>query len=166
MLNFVFIIMLLIASTPAFADGKVEFIIHADPGFLEIEGEGGVVNGKALLGKDSMLSGTFTVDLRKMTTGIDLRDRHMKTKYLETDKFPWAVFILDPIFYEPGKKKKFAGMMTIHGTKKRVEGDAEFTTSQALIAMRLDMKAFGIQTPTYKLLSVGRDVEIKASINL
>ena len=68
------------------------------------------------------LSGKFEVDLRSLDTGLDLRNEHMRDKYLETDKFPNAVFELDPL--EIGSKT-FTGLMTLHGRSKKITGGFE-----------------------------------------
>jgi len=56
-------------------------------GFLSFSGEG--------LGEGTDLSASefyFEVDLASLDTGIGLRNRHMRDKYLETDEFPYASF--------------------------------------------------------------------------
>ncbi len=74
-------------------------------------------------------SAKFEVDLASVKTGIGMRDTHMREKYLETDKFPKAVFTLTGI--KSGGTGKLEnnqpvdltleGDFTVHGVTKKVE---------------------------------------------
>ena len=71
----------------------------------------------------------FEVDLASVKTGIGMRDTHMREQYLETDKFPKAVFTLTGI--KTGDTDKLEnnqpvdltleGDFTVHGVTKKVE---------------------------------------------
>jgi len=68
----------------------------------------------------------FYVDLTTLDTGINLRNRHMRNSYLETDKFPFAEFtgsmnsIFDP--ESTGKQEvTVMGAFTIHGVTREME---------------------------------------------
>jgi len=151
-------------SAPVLCQGTAEFLAKATPGFLEIEGKGAEVIGKAVVGKDTMISGTFKVDLRKLSTGIDLRDEHMRDNYLDVKQFPEAVFVLDPVLFAAGTHKKFSGTLTLHGVKKKISGIVDFEPTKANAQFEIDLTAFGIKVPTYKILTVGKEVEIKVGI--
>jgi polyisoprenoid-binding protein YceI len=62
---------------------KVSFFAEGNPGALDIEG---VTNQIAVADDGATL--TFTVPMDTISTGIDLRDEHMKSKFLHTDKYP------------------------------------------------------------------------------
>lgn len=71
----------------------------------------------------------FEVDLASVKTGIGLRDRHMRQQYLETDKYPKAVFELAGI-KTTGETSLIGnqpidmileGDFTVHGVSKKVE---------------------------------------------
>src|SRR5438132_5755067 len=66
-------------------DANVTFSGKGPAGF-KIEGK-----TAELTVKDDGKAVTFVVPLATLKTGIDLRDRHMREKYLETDKYPNAV---------------------------------------------------------------------------
>ncbi len=47
--------------------------------------------------KSSDVLARFEVDLASLTTGIGLRDTHMREQYLHTDRYPTAIFTLERI---------------------------------------------------------------------
>jgi len=88
--------------------GKTGHII----GFVETDPEN-IMNTKA----------KFEVDLTSVKTGIDMRDGHMRDQYLETSKFPKAVFELSKVLKADKvnleNQKSFdmtvEGIFTVHG---------------------------------------------------
>ncbi len=74
-------------------------------------------------------SAKFEVDLASIKTGIGMRDTHMREQYLETDKFPKAVFVLTGIktTVETSLTNNqsidmiLEGDFTVHGVSKKVE---------------------------------------------
>lgn len=72
------------------------------------------------------VNGRFEVDLASVKTGIDMRDGHMRDNYLETDKFPKAVFELTSVketnsmILEDQKPVELTvdGNFTVHGVTK------------------------------------------------
>ena len=82
----------------------------------------------------------FEVDLASLDTGIDLRNRHMRDNYLETDKYPYAQFSGKIIKAEKNKNNSFKviveGKMKIHGV------DRSFSTQGTVI---LENDIFHIQ---------------------
>ncbi len=72
------------------------------------------------------INGKFEVDLTSLKTGIDMRDGHMRDNYLETDKFPKAVFELSSVketnstTLEDQKPVELTvdGNFTLHGVTK------------------------------------------------
>lgn len=148
---------------PTIRDSSVSFHAVGDPGFLSIDGEGGKVTGNPIV-QSRYLSGTYKVKLDEIKTGIDLRDNHMQDKYLLTKKFPYAELVLNPVYMEG--KQKFTGKMTIKGVTKPVAGVMVFNGTKVSATMSLKMSDFNIETPSYKLVTVGEDVDVKVSFNL
>jgi polyisoprenoid-binding protein YceI len=88
--------------------------------------------GQLDLNLDSIMAttnGNFTVDLTTLESGISMRDNDMKAKFLETDKFPNAVFVLKKFVSsdKPGLKlgetahAVAQGDFTLHGVTKSYE---------------------------------------------
>ena len=79
-------------------EGKVEFLAVGQPSALKIRGK--LSDEKPISGSlevvDGSLSGTAKVKLDGFDTGIELRNRHMKEKYLETGKYPETAVKLEP----------------------------------------------------------------------
>lgn len=129
----------LLVSTSAFAetitfkptDGKTEFLAVGKPAMIKINGEGQGVEG-TLSAVKTAVSGTLTMDLNTLTTKIDLRDDHMKNKYLEVSKYPKATLELVnlelPIEVSELTDKEtavpFKGKFTFHGKTSEVTGTA------------------------------------------
>jgi len=82
-------LLLLLLVAPAQAgmkiDGKpkVSFFAVGNPGFLDIEGE-----SKDLACADDGTTLTFTHQVNTLTTGIGLRDEHMKSKFMHAEQYP------------------------------------------------------------------------------
>jgi len=146
--------------------GAAEFVANANPGFLEINGKGGVVSSDDFSQAGGKISGTFKVKGESFDTGMDTRNEHMRTKYLEVEKYPDIIFKLDPVLIAAGTSKAFTGMLDLHGKKGKVSGIVTFTSANAVASFSVDVTSFGIAVPTYKLLTVAKNVDIKVTIPL
>jgi polyisoprenoid-binding protein YceI len=111
-----------------------------------------------------------TVGLRGLKTGIELRDKHMKEKYLETQKYPTAVLVVDKSkLTAPSSGAEVNGTLTLHGTTKpvRVHYFATGTAKQVHVEgeFRVNMKEFGIPVPSYLGVTVKPDVHVTAKFD-
>lgn len=119
---------------------------------------------------------TFTVPMSTVKTGIDLRDEHMLTRYVEVAKYPDATLTLPlstlvlPQKDGETKKGKVDATFTVHGTaapvkvaytlKKRGDaysGEADFT---------FDVRKHGIAVPEYQMVSVEPEMQAKVVAEL
>ena len=74
----------------------------------------------------SAVKGKFVVDLASIKTGIDMRDGHMRDNYLETAKYPKAVFELSKVVKASSNtladqkpiQLTVEGTFTVHGVTK------------------------------------------------
>lgn len=113
---------------------------------------------------------TVVVPLVGLSTGVDLRDKHMKDNYLEVAKFPEAKLVVERACLalpEAGAKAgECAGAFTLHGQTKGVtvtykasvaggatEVDANFT---------VNFVDHGVAEPKYMGIKVKPTVEVKA----
>jgi polyisoprenoid-binding protein YceI len=112
------------------------------------------------------------VPLANLKTGIDLRDRHLREKYLEVQKYPdavlevpWASLQLP----EDGKSTsgKGKGKMTLHGKTKEVSFSYTVqrsgNTYQVTGNTPLNVKDFDITIPSYMGVTVKPDIETVVS---
>jgi polyisoprenoid-binding protein YceI len=156
------------------AKSSVEFLALGKPKMIQIQGKKAKTSGAF----DLKSGGEISVDLDSLETGIALRDRHMKEKYLETGKganYRNAVFKIKKISL-PGSglpksgtiQSKVEGTMTIHGVDKdlqipmniNVEGaSAEFSGKTNLL-----LADFKIGVPSFAGVTVAETVELSFKI--
>src|SRR6185437_2381294 len=77
-------------------NGNVEFDATGHPSALKIVGKGGAPTGSFAV-TNGQVKGTVAFDLNSLDTGISMRTRHMKEKYLETGMYPHAVLTITRI---------------------------------------------------------------------
>lgn len=135
------------------------------PAGLKIQGTAG-----ALTVSEDAGQMIVTVPLAGLTTGIALRDKHMREKYLEVNKFP------DVVLRVPRASLKFptgaaatgdaAGTLTLHGVTKPV--NVHYTAKPASGAVdiegaaHINMNDFGIRVPSYLGVTVKPEVDVNA----
>lgn len=110
-----------------------------------------------------------TVPLKNLDTKIDLRNKHMREKYLEVGKYPNAELKVAKSAVQ-GPSGKTTGQLTLHGQTKPVafsyttkpEGGATAVTG----SIHLNMSEFGIEKPGYAGLSVKPEVDVNATFKV
>lgn len=156
-----FALLFALISAPALAktvSGDVSFSAKAVPGFLTIDGKGAHVTGAV----DDKGAGTLTVKLDDFDTGLELRNEHMKRKYLETQRFPEARLVVKSV-----KDGAFDGDLTLKGQTKPVHGLVRVQGGKlhAGFAIKLsDFSAIGV--PTFKGVGVQDDVAISVEADV
>ena len=152
---------LLLLFSCEYAQAKCNITAEAVVGFLDFEIEGCNVVGD-LKDNGKGLSGEFTVDLKKLDTDLDLRNDHMKNKYLEVDKYPTAKMVLEQV---PYGAKTFAGSLTLHGVTKKVSGKVLKAEKGKLeTEFKVNILDFGVEKPGYKGVVIGETVAISVSV--
>ena len=114
------------------------------------------------------------VPLANLKTGIDLRDKHMREKYLEVQKHPdavlevpWSAITLP----EEGKSLsgKAKGKMTLHGKTKDVTFSYTVKRTGATYAatgsVPLNIKEFDINIPSYLGVTVKPDIDTNVAFS-
>lgn len=114
---------------------------------------------------------TVTVTLTHLVTGIDLRDKHMREKYLETPTYPTAVLTVPraSIQFPAAGASSTAdaqGTLTLHGQSKPVAFHYSATNDGATYRVdgtfRVNMQNHGITVPSYLGITVKPDVDVEA----
>jgi polyisoprenoid-binding protein YceI len=113
----------------------------------------------------------ITVPLANLTTGIGLRDRHMKEKYLEVQKYPSATLSVARAALKlpsAGDKVEMDVSSTIdlHGQTRPVTIHYEAKRDGASVLsngkFHVNMTDFGITVPSYLGVTVKPDIDVSA----
>lgn len=142
------------------------------PGGFKIEGKTAEL---AVADSEKLL--TFTVPLRNMTTGIALRDKHMKEKYLEVEKFPETRLEVEkaalPAPPAAGAKAdaKLKGKLTLHGVTREVPFTVQATCDAAGLCnttgqLAININDFGIVIPKYLGVTMKPELTIDIAFQL
>jgi polyisoprenoid-binding protein YceI len=117
----------------------------------------------------------ITVPLANLSTGIGLRDHHMKEKYLEVPKYPAAKLTIARNalkFPHDGERAvaEVPATIQLHGQTRPVsvhyEAKAGGATFDAKGSFRVNMNDFGITVPVYLGVTVKPDVDVSASFQV
>jgi len=151
--------------------GESKVTFHATgPGGIKIEGE-----TAQLEFKDKAEEWEIVVALDTLTSGISLRDRHMKEKYRETPKYPKAELVVrksDLRLPSAGgfSEGKAPAILKLHGRQKEVLIDYRVRRAGSGYAVNgtihLDMRDYDVATPSYLGVSVKPNVEVAASFEV
>ncbi len=110
---------------------------------------------------------SFEVDLASLDTGVGKRDGDMREKYLETKKYPKAVFVGASVSPKgttlaAGKATTFEceGDFTLHGVTKRIKVSVDVTPRDAnTLAIKatfsVPLADYKIERPKFLFLKLG-----------
>jgi polyisoprenoid-binding protein YceI len=156
--------------------GKVTITVPLKPGGA-FEAETSSLGGTLSVGaaRPLPLSGRISVDLTTIDTGIGLRNRHLREKYLEVAKGPgFDKAVLSEIRVNEAEgddfrgRTAFAGTLLLHGTSRPVGGVAEIRASGSGVRVEatfpLTLTDFGIEPPEYLGVGVADRVLVKVSL--
>ncbi len=161
---------------------KVEFLAVGNPSALKIRGELKGDPKETLKGElrieEFKATGSITAKLAALETGIGMRDRHMKEKYLETDKYPDAKLditdlIVPHSFVEDGfnvQAETFKGTLTMREKTVPVAGTVSMKGTKEKLDMRFEFK---LKTPDYKIsapafmgVTMAEEVTVTADVTI
>lgn len=164
--------------------GQVEFTAIGKPKALKIRGNGIKPKGKIFIqipasaGMTTQISGSFILDLSSLDTGISLRNRHLREKYLEVEKFPKAelkLIKLDQLEKILSGEKTdldalpFEGLLSLHGVQKAISGKADIKKENQSLDIEatfdLSIKDFSIETPSFAGITVADHVEVYVKLH-
>lgn len=146
--------------------GEVEFKAKGWPSLLIINGKGEGFAGDLSL-KDGKLSGELSFELKSLKTGIDLRDDHLKNKYLKIAENPLAILKVKDLVFPSGNKGKlkFSAELRLNGVSRAVAVVGKLHTKGETLKVNAQFKIklsdFKIAIPSFKGITVAEDVEIK-----
>lgn len=151
-------------------EGKVAFDAVGKPKMLKIHGEGTKPTGQMTV-ENGKVSGQASFDLNTLDTGIDLRNKHMKEKYLETAKHPKATFELVEIKLPNPLPKgdfqqdaPFKGKLTVKGVTKEVSGMAKLSKEGPKLTGKVEfgttVKSYNIDLPSFAGITMADEVNV------
>jgi polyisoprenoid-binding protein YceI len=150
---------------------KVGFQAQGRPGALSIDGKAA---GATL--EDTGDALRFTVAMAQVTTGIALRDEHMRKNYVQVDQFPDAVLVVPKATLQvPGEvgastTGDVAGFFTVHGQTRDVLVSFEIKRDRSGLAVRgsfpFDVAQHGIQIPSYLGVTVDPVMQADAAFRV
>jgi polyisoprenoid-binding protein YceI len=122
----------------------------------------------------SAFDGSLAVDLRTLETGIDLRNEHLRTTYLEVARGPdYQTATVSAIDLKglnrdaPDGKGSFTGSLTLHGTTKAVSGAVDVRRAGAGLQVKasfpVNLSDFGIREPRYLGVGVKNTVQVQVT---
>lgn len=115
---------------------------------------------------------TLIVPLAEVKTGIALRDRHMREKYLEVAKYP-DVRLAVPLASLPAPaegatvKGELKGLLSLHGKQQEIVFKYQASCgAQSLCTAKggftINVKDYGIVVPSYLGVTLKPDIDVEA----
>jgi len=116
----------------------------------------------------------FYVDLNTVTTGISLRDEHMRETYLETRKYPFAEFTGVLRNFNSARKDtqqvQVVGKFTIHGVSRdrTISGRIYLSGNNAYVEANWDvnLKDHTIEIPKLMFLKLAEVQKVRITASL
>jgi len=141
------------------------------------DGKTSKVTGTIVADPAAVTSSTVevSVDLASLDTGVDLRNRHMREKYLHTARFPNATFKSVSVAGAPTiaanqpADLNVAGDFTLHGITKRMTIPVRVVLLSdgrihATSRFAVKMPDFGINVPSNLFVTVDNAVQVRLDV--
>lgn len=117
------------------------------------------IKGFAVLKGDTVTAENVIVNLKNLTTGLSLRDKHAREKYLEVHKYPEMTLVK-----AIGKGGKGRGRIKYRGVEKDVVGTYSIKGNEILAKFPMKLSDFNIKGIKY--MGVGVDDEVTVNVEL
>lgn len=152
--------------------GKTEFLAVGRPSAIKINGKGTGPTGDFKFKREGdvyLMSGEAIVDLSSLDTDIDMRDRHMKEKYLEVEKYKDAKISFADVKVsaekvEKGGEFELMGKLNLHGEEKALPIAMNLENKDGQIKAKAKFKVklseFKIDIPKYAGITVADEVHV------
>lgn len=155
------------------SEGSVSFLAVGKPSMLKIHGKAEGPQAKITVA-DSKMNGTADFSMEKLSTGIEMRDKHMKEKYLETASNPKATLTLKNTKVDSDFEKTlsnagelpFEGTLKLHGKEQPVKGTYTAKNGKVDAKFQIKLTDYGIEIPTYLGATVAENVDVQVNLPL
>lgn len=144
-------------------NSSVTFEAVGKPSFIKIRGEGGKITHQLVEEKEGRFD-VFEVALNDLTTGINMRDEHMKEKYLQVKEHPKAILKIpagpeDVLQF--ASEKEAQGTLTLHGQTKPLKVKAIKDGNKISSEFDIKLSDYGIEIPTYAGITMADKVKVR-----
>ena len=146
------------ASVSAMAAGSLVADVTLNPAG-DFKAKTSDVSGEATVSGDTVKADNIVVKLNKLVTGMPLRDRHAKEKYMEVNKYPEAV-----LTKATGQGGKGKGMLKFHGVEKEVSGTYKIEGNMLKANFPIKLSDFKISGINYMGVGVEDEVKVEVSV--
>lgn len=117
------------------------------------------------------VTGLARFRLDTLDTGINLRNTHLREKYLHTKQYPEAELEINGLalpdaFFQPQATVDlpFEGTLNLHGVKKKINGQARFERKDSKLRLHTEFMVrlpdFNIETPGFAGVQVAEEVRV------
>lgn len=153
----ILLILLFICSVASATPGVVADVTLTPAGDFKIKLD--EVKGECIVEGGTVKATNVVVDLKNLKTGLPLRDKHAKEKYLEIDKYPTVIGVS-----ATGKGGKGQAKIKFKGIEENVEGTYKIENGELKGEFPIQLSKFKISGVKY--LGVGVDDTVKIHITL
>ena len=152
--------------------GSTSFEAVGKPAMIKINGTAPSPKS-TLIFKDGAASLEAEIEIDHFKTGIDLRDEHMKEKYLEAAKYPRAKLKITkadfPADWEKNPTKfsdrEFTGTLNLHGKEAPIKGTHSMSDKNVSEAQfKINLNDHNIEIPNYLGIKVVDVITVKTQI--
>jgi polyisoprenoid-binding protein YceI len=150
---------------------------HAEDTYDSFDGKTSDVNGTIVADPANPSAATVLININvdSLDTGAGLRNKEMRERYLETNKFGTATFksvsVTGPASIAPNAPADISvtGDLTLHGVTKRMAISVRVVLIpdgriHATSDFKIHMPAFGITVPHNVLVTVNDEVPVKLDV--
>ncbi len=153
------IVILIAILVPTFANAKGAVVDVALTPAGDFKAKTQDIKGHATLKGDTVTATNVVVNLKNLTTGLSLRDKHARDKYLEVNKYPEMILV-----NAEGKGGKGKGRIKYRGVEKDVVGTYSIKGNELNAKFPMKLSDFNIKGIKY--MGVGVDDEVMVNVEL
>ena len=144
-------------------NSEIKFSATGRPSFIKANGTVPLTETNIQV-RFNEISGIVKVDLNKLDSGIVLRDKHLKEKYLHTHKFPEATLHIVKQKINFGTKGKLKVVLNFHGKSKEMTINTILEKNEKIVSLNSDFEFlltdFGIELPSFQGITAADKVKL------
>lgn len=153
--------------------GTVETLAVGKPTFIKIRGKGEPPKGELRV-EGKKVTGHLEFQVASLDTGIEMRNEHMREKYLQVKEHPTAKLEIKDLSLKDEfnlatpkvEEQPFSGDLTLHGVTKPVTG--KFTVGKNAdvnAEFKIKLSDYKIEIPKYLGVTVADEVNVEVKID-